>query len=356
MVIEINEMIDVLDDFCRNDKHSIVVGGIAGTEIERYTLESVTGVTSWDKVLVLQCCQDYMGLMKEPLPNVMFYGDLFYDEMVDPLIPRDPWRPEIFNSAAEYVTKIRSDRIANYEFIVVLNAHLICNGRWREMIEDNFSGKIIYIVDPIEEHVSTSVPTITDTLMKVSPMIALARASIHIDTRSVDRKVPGTLNEVNKMSKRSIGKLDDKQYVTNDIRLLYEIREKQEQSSIRKNQKVLFGFDRPIISNANSNGLVTLIPGSMLVVKNPNSRPLMTHRVYNSKTEIFMDISYLPDALLPKSTTQVIAANIITINDMKHHRFNHTVMCMRDDSRLAPYEKYILFKNSNNVTIVSNVK
>ncbi len=356
MVIEINEMIDVLDDFCKNDKHSIVVGGIAGTEIERYALESVTGVTSWDKVLVLQCCQDYMGLMKEPIPNVMFYGDLFYDEMVDPLMPRDPWRPDIFNSSAEYATKIRTDRIANYEFIVVLNAHLIYTAYWRKMIEDNFSGKIIYIVDPIEERVSTSVPTITDTLMKVSPMIALARAAVHIDTRSVDRKVPGTLNEVNKMSKRSIGKLDDKQYVTNDFQLLYDIREKQDQSSVRKNQKVLIGFDQPIISNPNSNGLVTLVPGSMLVVKNPNSRPLMTHRVYNSKTEIFMDISYLPDALLPKSTIQVVAANIITIRDMKYHRFNHTVMCMGDDSRLTPVEKYILFKNSNNVTIVSNVK
>lgn len=356
MVIEINEMIDVLDDFCRNDKHSIVVGGIAGTEIERYTLESVTGVTSWDKVLVLQCCQDYMGLMKEQLPNVIFYGDLFYDEMVDPLIPHDPWRPTIFNMDAEYVTKIRADRIANYEFIVVLNAHLIYEDRWREMIEDNFSGKIIYIVDPIEGRVSTSVPTITDTLMKVSPMIALARAAVQIDTRSVDRKAPGTLNEVNKMSKRSIGKIDDKQYVANDHQLLFEIREKQTQSSVRKNQKVLIGLDQPIISNTNSNGLITLIPGSMLVVKNPNSRPLMTHRVYNSKTEFYMDISYLPDVLLPKSTVPVVAANIITTNEMKLHRFNHTVMCMGDDSYLYPADKYILFKNSNNVTIVSHVK
>lgn len=356
MVIEINEMIDVLDDFCRNDKHSIVAGGIAGTEIERYTLESVTGVTSWDKILVLQCCQDYMGLMKEQLPNVIFYGDLFYDEMVDPLIPRDPWRPDIFDMDAEYVTKIRADRIANYEFIVVLNAHLIYNDRWRKMIEDNFSGKIIYIVDPIEERVSSSVPIITDTLMKVSPMIALARAAVQVDTRSVDRKVPGTLNEVSKMSKRSIGKLDDKQYITNDYQLLCEIREKQEKSSVRKNQKVLIGYNHPIISNMNSNGLITLIPQSMLVVKNPNSRPLMTHRVYNSKTEFYMDISYLPGTLLPKSTVHVVAANIIAINEMKPHRFNHTVMCMCDNSRLTPFEKYILFKNSNNVTIVSHVK
>lgn len=355
MVIEINEMIDVIDDFCRNDKHSIVVGGIAGTEIERYTLESVTGVTSWDKVLVLQCCQDYMGLMKEQLPNVIFYGDLFYDEMVDPLIPHNPWRPTIFNMDAEYVTKIRADRIANYEFIVVLNAHLIYDDRWREMIEDNFSGKIIYIVDPLEGRVSSSVPTITDTLMKVSPMIALARAAVRIDTRSVDRKAPGTLNEVSKMSKRSIGKIDDKQYVTNDHQLLFEIREKQTQSSVRKNQRVLIGHN-PIISNTNSNGLITLIPGSMLVVKNPNSRPLMTHRVYNSKTEFYMDISYLSDVLLPKSTVPVVAANIITTNEMKFHRFNHTVMCMGDDSYLYPADKYILFKNSNNVTIVSNVK
>lgn len=356
MVIEINEMIDVLDDFCRNDKHSIVVGGIAGTEIERYTLESVTGVTSWDKVLVLQCCQDYMGLMKEQLPNVIFYGDLFYDEMVDPLLPRDPWRPDIFDMDAEYVTKIRADRIANYEFIVVLNAHLIYDGRWRKMIEDNFSGKIIYIVDPIEGRMGRRVPIITDTLMKVSPMIALARAAVQVDTRSVDRKVHGTLNEVSKMSKRSIGKLDDKQYVTNDFQLLFEIREKQEKNFVRKNQKVLIDCNNPIISNANSNGLITLMPKSMLVVKNPNSRPLMTHRVYNSKTEFYMDISYFPGALLPKSTVQVVPANIITIDEMKAHRFNHVVMCMRDKSHLTPFEKYVLFKNSNNVTIVSNVK
>ena len=38
MVVEINEMIDALEEFFNSSGHEFIVGGIAGTEIEKYVL------------------------------------------------------------------------------------------------------------------------------------------------------------------------------------------------------------------------------------------------------------------------------------------------------------------------------
>ena len=357
MIIEINEMIDYLDDFFKSDKHETVVGGIAGTQIEKYVLESAMNVHNFDKIMVINGCQDYIGLMKTQLPNVVYWGDLFVEQIVDPLIPTDPWKPDILNPAPEPTHKPDSERMSHYDVIIIFNAWLI-DGRHLRAISDNFSGKVVHVVDPCEWIMMRSdynVPVIVDTLEKVSPMIAMARSIFGFESRAIDRKVRGTLTEVNKMSRRSIGKIDDKQYVTADYDLYKEITDKQFKAPFRKNQKFIVKHDIIDINMENGLRKASLTHDSMLVMTNPTPNPYMKLRLYNSKITYNTDITYREGALRPKSAITVTPANIMLINQSRYHRYNHVVLII-NDRPISDWEKYVILKNSNNVTIVSNVR
>lgn len=365
MIVEINEMIDFIDDFFSSDRHETVVGGIAGTQIEKFVIEGATKNTDFGKVLFVQGCQDYMFLMKKPIPNMVYWGDLFIDMMVDPLIPRNPWIPEIYNPKPEYIKSVIVEKIAAYDVIVVLNATLI-DRRYIKSISEKFAGKIIYIIDPAETgtydnsmcHMCNmaTIPVVVDTLEKVSPMIALARSVLGFESRAIDKSVPGTLNEINKINRRSIGKIDDKQYITADWALYDEIIKKQHDSPFRKNQKVL--VDENIIHTQNSSNpfKTSLTHNSMLVIQNPTSTPLMKCRLYNSNVEYNVDVDYNFGVLKRRGVLTVKPANIIMMHDVGYHRYNHSVVLLTNDIDLRKKEKYSVLKNSNNVTIVNNVK
>lgn len=361
MVVEINEMIDFLDDFFKSGHHETVVGGIAGTQIEKFVVDATQGVTEFSRILFINGCQDYIGLMKKQLPNVLFWGDLFIEQIVDPLIPRNPWIPEIYNTKPEFIKKIDSERLSHYDVMVVFNSHLI----WRDyisQISENFSGKIVYVCDPCEPMGGSTmwdiglndIPVVVDTLEKVSPMIAMARASLGYESRAIDRKVRGTLTEINKLNRRSIGKIDDKQYVTNDYDLYGEIRKKQLDSPFRKNQKVIVNDD--IIDVMIEGGLrkASLVKNSMLVIQNATTSPLMKLRLYNSNITYSADVTYKNGVMIPRGMISVSPANILMAHNICHHRYNHIVLIL--DEKLPLHSKYSILKNSNNVTVVNKAK
>lgn len=361
MIYEINQMIDHLDEFFKGSQKECIVGGIAGTQIEKFTLDSALQTTQFSKILVINGCQDYIGLMKKPMQNVMFWADLFIEEIVDPLIPIDPWKPRCFNPSAEYVKRINTQILSLYDVILVFNAHLISNSRLYA-ISENFAGKIVYVVDPMEinsqslmwEFGVDDIPVVVDHLEKVSPMIALARSSIGVDSRAIDYKVKGTLNETTKINKRSIGKIDDKQYVTNDWEILHDIRQRQIDSPFRKNQKVKIIDDSIDVMVENGSRLATLTYGSMLVIHNASSSPLMRLRLYNSKIIYAADITYKTGVMKSKGTVSVEPANILSIDEYPSHRYNHTVAILTRE--LSKQERYSLLKHSNNITIVNKIK
>lgn len=362
MVIEIPEMIDTLEEFFRRSDHELVVGGIAGTEIEKYVLDAATYTTDFSKILVVNGCQDYLGLMKKPLDNYVFWGDLFVEEIVDPLIPRNPWLPEILNSKPEFRKRVDSTRISRYDIIINFNAHLI-PGWYIGQISNSFSGKIISVVDPFDgnafgtlyQYGIKDILVITDTLSKVSPLTAMARSSLGFDTRSVDTKAHGTLNEVSKINYRSIGKIDDKQYISDDFELVDDIRRKQMESPFRKNQKVLVNDDIVDI-NIDSEGFrkASVVRNSMLVIENPSQTPLMKMRLYNSNQTYFTDVTYQEGILVPRSSIPVMPANIMTIYQSAFHRFNHTILILTE--KIDPNRRYSVLKNSINVTVVNKSK
>ena len=364
MVIEINEMIDALEEFFNSSGHEFFVGGIAGAEIEKYVLEAATQVTDFSKILILNGCQDYIGLMKKPLPNYVFWGDIFTEQISDTLEPNDPWKPKILKHSYECINVINTRMISAYDVMIIFNAHLIPN--IHEIIE-SFCGKVVCVIDPIEAFFSYSstlvnhVLIITDALSKVSPMIAMARAAAGYDSRSIDTKARGTLTEISSINNRSIGKIDDKQYVSHDHELCYNIGKRQEESQLKKNQKLIVARnDGPSIIRVETDDKTrntTITVKSLLVVENPNRKPLMKTkmRIFNSKTTCYVDTTYQRGMLTPKGSVCVLPANIISLNDMIYHRFNDVVFIM-NGYKLSEQEKYALLKNSNNVTIVSEVK
>lgn len=361
MIIEINEMIDYLEKFFNSSRKEAVVGGIAGTQIERYVIDAATATTSFPKILVVNGCQDYIGMMKEPLPNVLFWADLFVMDIVDPLIPYDPWKPKIRNPEAEYVQRVNTRLLSGYDVILIFNTHLIPSCSLKA-ISDNFSGQIVYVSDPLEYNGREiawrlgidDFPVISDHLEKVSPMIALARSVFGFDTRAIDRKVKGTLTEANKIGKRSIGKIDDKQYVTNDYELLKEIQQRQYDAPFRKNQKVMVNENMIDVMLENGVRKATLTANSMLVMQNPTSKPLMKLRLYNSKIIYAADVTYAEGVMKPKGTISVKPANIIHVSRLTHHRFNNVVFVLGDHTHKT--EQYTVLKNSNNVIIVNRAK
>ena len=353
-------MIDLIDDFYAGDTKEMVVGGIAGTEINQFVIDGATKNTPFNKVLFVQGCQDYIGLMKTPVPNVKHWTDLFVEEIVAPLIPFDPWKPRCLQEMPSFVNRLNESLIASYESLVIFDAHLVPYDV-RRLLSEAFRGQIVSIIDPIENRsprMERDMPMIVDTLRKLSPILAMARNAIGIETRAIDRKVRGSIVQTSKMNKRTIGKIDDKQYVTNDYELAYEVTKRQLETPFRKNQKVIVTDE--LIDMMNENGVRKASLGceSMLVIENATAKPLMKLRLYNSKITYYADLQYhdhtVPEALRQRGKIRVRPANILMMHDVPFHRFNHTVLVLTDD--LNPGQKYTVLKNSNNVTVVDKPK
>ena len=364
MILEISEMIDYLDGFVDGDLKETLVGGIAGTEINKFAIEAATKHHKFNKVLVVEGCQDYIGLMKTPLSNVKYWGDLFVEEVIEPLVPFDPWKPSVAqpNSIPAYANRIDTELLSQYDMMVVFDTQIIPHSIQRS-ISETFSGQILWVYDPVEPGGSVFInqqrtPVVIDTLRKLSPILALARDAIGFETRAIDRKVKGSVVETSKMNKRSIGKIDDKQYISNDYTLISDIAEKQYTTPFRKNQRVL--VTSTLVDMMTENGIRKNSIGynSMLVIENPSSKPLMRLRLYNSKTYYFADLSYNNGPrlrnLLRRDQILVRPANIISVEETKYHRYNHSVIVL--SYPLTREEKYSVLKNSNNVTVVNKFK
>lgn len=347
-VIEISQMDDLLENFFSNGVGgNIVVGGMVGCDIFRQVMDMATTYSIFEKILIVEGCQDYIGLAKTKLINHIFYADAFTDVMVDSVIPYDPFKPKIMNPKPEYRRQINKSMLAGYEVIVIKDAHLIP----REFVDAftlNYSGKICIIVDPFDIFGETfqGVPTIVDSLNKMSPILAMARSTYDVESRCIDRSVKGTVTET-KLNKRSIGKIDDKQYITNDPYLCDMIRHKQLQSAFRKHQKLLVTDDKLNVNITDSIRGTTLARNSLCVVESPSSRPMMKLRVYSSKIICGMDVSYLDNP--PDSYMRVKPANIMDIDESAYHRYNTSVLVCPE--QITQRQKYSILKNSNNVIV-----
>lgn len=351
-IISIDQMIDLIDDFFNDKmKHVLYVGGMIGTELFRFVTDEAIKHTSFSQMLFIEGCQDFIGLSKTQMPNYLFYPALLVEHLADPLEPYDPFKGKFMNPDKEVYTSIDIRMISGYNLMIIDNAHLIDHALVKDLI-NTFTGKVIVLADPFDVggDIYSLYPCIVDTFVKLPVIQGMARHVYGIETMFID-KHKSSVSEI-KLQNRSIGKIDDKQYVSNDPDIIEMVREKQYKSGFRKNQKVIVAPEnkRKLFSGFGSIGTV-LYNNSMMTIDVSQNHPWMSLRIHHSKSYIKCSLTY--DRKEDNGVNiNVEPANIITVDQYIHHRFKNTVFVYNEDLPLSTAQRYSIIKNTNNLQIV----
>lgn len=348
-MLEIYEMIELIDDFINdNTKSVLAVGGIAGTDIFKMVIDSALGRYDLPEVLMIDGCHDNIGLIKNSVVHYIHYTHLFLDCMVPPLEASSIYVPKILQPKPQFEIRIDPGLLTKYRCIIINNAHLIPTGMLNAIVNNARSfAKVCIVVDPYDINGDNwSVPTVVDSLSKISPMLAMAREWVNVDTRSIEKRIKGSMSEV-KINRRSIGKIDDKQYICNDPNILDTVRHKQLQTPFRKNQKVIVTDKRINTTIDKDEERSALFTNAMCVIMSPVSTPMLRLRFYNTNKICYSALSYLDDGL--SGTVKVKPANIISAYESSYHKYNTAVVIGVEN--MSKREVYSIIKNSRNVII-----
>lgn len=353
-IITINEMIDYINSFFNDSSRKVLyVGGMVGTDIFKYVLESATIRHNYEHIMFIEGCQDYIGLSASDNPNYMFYPDLLEDVIEDPFNQHEynPFLCKWVNPKPEFCSKLNVEKFRNISLIIINNAHLI-DPLFLKDITDHFRRKVVIITDPFDVGgiIYSGYPCITDSYAKLPVIQAMARHVYGFDSYSID-KHKSSLTEI-KLQKRSIGKIDDKQYVSNDMELIEEIRKKQYKSGFRKNHKVIVTppYKRRVFRGFASHNNNVFYNNTLMTIDVSQKKPWQVVRMYNSKNYIKCELTY--DLTKNGYEIPVTPANIISLDQMIHHRFKHIVLVLNKDIPLQTDYYYSILKNTNNLQVV----
>jgi hypothetical protein len=359
-IISINEMIDYIDDFfgARHDNGPIIVGGMTGCKLQNIALDRALQQYDISQVLYVQGCQDYIDILNkrnldERPTQYVFWADLFSDVLDEPLGGENPCHDVFCRPLQCYKSILRQDIINRYKVLIIQDAHLVPIHHLNELTKC-FRGKIVQVIDPFDletdPFVSSGImKTITDTLEPVNAVKAFARALYGIDSQ-VNKKAKGVIKTVN-IHRRSVGKIDDNQYITNDPALYAAAQSKQLQSEFHRNHRVLVTQSRIIRVNRDPDLYAPSITrNSMLTVMNIGTKPFMRLKLFASDIDFYNNISYLENPF-DLHTISVKPANILSVKESIYHRYINAVIVSTDSNQLNLRERYSVVKNSANVYV-----
>ena len=354
-VIELNEMIDLLNRFFHysSEKH-LVIGGIVGSHPLTYVLDTVTGFTTFDNVLILEGCADFAYIPKQFMNNYIPYQYILEDAYVEDINPPQPFVFDLWEKKLPTMKRVNRNFIKSFDVVIVNNAHLI-EPQFRGMIGEAANMKCIFIGDPYDiggEEFSYA-PVITDCLEKQSAIVGMARNLYDVSTRMLDKRVPGDVKN-GKISRRGIGKLDGKMYVSNNAKLVEAYQNEYRKIPFRKGQRFFVTDDRvQYVFEEDNKTKHVIYKNTMLqmqkatAVAQPNIMCL-----YHSKKSIKAYIEYDNKEKFPNERDYHILvkpANILTVDDARYHRYLDTVLIFTGE--LTRRQLYSVMKNSVNLTI-----
>lgn len=375
MIIPIHSMINLIEDFIDSSANNITVGGMVGTQIFKHVFDICIGRFAFERILLVEGCQDFIGISKKsPMNNHFFWTSLIRNKIVpNPFANTNPFRQDVLQTSMriEYMKELNDDVVNKYSVVIICDAHLI-PADILDMFMRKTCGKLIMIVDPFGVHgerfTARDIPCITETFHKTSTIVAMARGIYDIETNAIDKKISCNVNEIKRLSVRSIGKIDDKQYVTNDKGLAEYIREKQINSGFRKNQK-LFITDNGIYRNGfirdelNPSYLdnVMITRNSMGIIDKTNADGVVELRLWRHKPSdpkfankfIYENDNiplFLKKYASSASNITVIPANVLMIEEYAYHKFQNTVF-VNGGFNLSKREMYTLLANTMNLTV-----
>ena len=352
MELDISAMIDKVETFIEGGWRTdtcLTVGGMAGTLTFKNVLNAIVKTVDFNKIMIVDGCRDYIGLARRSVPNYLFYQDLFRHMPSPDLIDLvDPMRVRVVFPKEGHILYFNTNMVKNFDVMLVNNAQLIPH-EYMKMIKTQFCGKLVLIVDPFEIHAENYAREdyVTDVLSKQSMNIAFARSLFDVETRAIDRKVRCSCEQI-KMARRSIGKADTKQYITNSDAVLNEVREKQYRiGAARRNMRFVLKEDYITFLPDQDERLITLGPQTMFSVMSV-TKTLLKLRIHSTQSQIWSSISYKPKT----GGLYVEPANIISLDQAVHHRFKDVVMVLGEEP-MTKRQWYTLLKIANNISIVN---
>lgn len=353
--IELQDLNDRIDDFLRNDNQSVfAIGELIGCNLLRYVSEAVLHDFKFEQILFVSGIQDdvYNGKI---FRNHVYWASLFDDIAIDGVIEYDPFKPKIQNPDPEYWKTLSKYMLGPFHVMIIHNAHKIPRPYLNTLVNE-FKGKTIMIVDPFDRGGEdwSYVETCVDTFDRVSKVVAFARFLYGYDTRSINKKLRDSITYDTPISRRSIGKLDDKQYVTVDPFLYDTITEKQLRVSFRKNQKIMIVSDK-INLRHDSEFVIphALTYGTLLNIIGVQANT-PRFRIYASKVCLTVPIAYNIDFRTPKNVIRVAPANILTLDDAIRHRHRNIVFVTTPTCpSMSLRDQYSLMKIGQNITFAT---
>lgn len=355
MIVPINEMINIIEDFMENEwLQEIDIGGCIGSNIFKICMETVTGFLNFREIMIIEGCQDFIEMQPEFIANHIFYGEGVATGWTDELYGDQSKLPKFMRNDPTIVTYPRN--MNQYRLIIFNDAHLIPE-KYKSIIRKHFAGKIINVIDPYDFNAVgySHAPTVVDTLHKLSKIQAYARNLINIETRAIDKNIICRVRDVGQIPIRSVGKQDINQYVT-PYRKIIDLVNQRRNDGLRRGQKVICRSDfintydfPPGMHVFTNHSLGILQSGKQLM------NGLYKVRLHNSKHSINCDLTMNTNDA-PRYETLVESASILSIDDMHYHKFNSIVLVLPADGTpdyngITTRELYSVLRNTNDLSV-----
>ena len=354
-MIELNEMTDLLERFFHDTSHRmLMIGGIVGTHLLSHVLNAATEIYPFERILTLEGCADYCYIPKRFIPNYIPYSYIFYDMYVPTVDHEEVFPVHFYQEKIPCVKMIHHSMYQKYPIVIINNAHLIDIEMIQQLVE-TCRWKIVLIGDPFdiggEEFMQ--VPCVVSCLEKQSPIVGMARKLWDISTYAIDKRAPGNVTH-GKVTRKGIGKLDGRMYISNDMEIVQSANQQQRMQTFRKGLRFLVTDDRLSIALDDTKQQHVITKNMMLIMNraNLNSPIPQQFRLYHSKQIIRLDIEYDTTQHYLNERDyhiQVKPANVLTPNDAKYHRYLNTVLVITKE--LSKREMYSVMKNSVNLAI-----
>jgi uncharacterized ubiquitin-like protein YukD len=364
-IIEINEMMDQLTDFfnitlSRCDQHIAYVGGICGSPLLKTILDAATAYTSFDKILIVDGCVDYVYMQKKDkhVVNHVPYKNLFQDVFVCEE-PYDPFNLKLVSTEKAIEKKVDHQFLQAYDVMVIYNAHLM-EHEFVQALATSFCGKVVIAVDPFDVgcELWISVPTIIRSFNKVAPMIAMARNVWNVETDMINKQAKGGVFN-GKIRRSSIGSLQDRVYVTCDKLLIDQVRAKQNMKQIKRNQKFIITDNRTLVALDDDKFRHHISYGDILVAGTQSEHNARNpYRLYHSDKWMYLnlrrDVPTTSQFAIEGSTAhqmKAVPGNILDVDIAKRHKFGNVIFIQTDGFITDIRTMYMLMKNSVTLTV-----
>ena len=353
-IISVETLIAKFEDFLKNDYYSeFVVGELAGSNVLKYIAQIAASEYGFKNVLFVSGIQDdvYNGHI---IGNQAYWASLFDDIDVDGVEPYSIFAPRFYEPKLHYTQEVVKTMIAPFKFMVIYNAHKIPKELLNKLTSA-FRGKYALIVDPFDEYGEnwSFADTVTDAFDPTTKVIGFARYLYGYDTRRINKKIKNIVSYDMSITKRSVGRIDGRQYVTLDPYLYSDTIERQKQSPLRKNHKIM------ILSNCMNIKRSTEMPfphaltyGTILQVTGVmNKQPKFILHASKINMTFTRPLVYEIDPFrTPKDAVLVTPANILSVKDAALHKFRDLVFVTTNTyPSVSIRQQYALLKTGMNV-------